>query len=68
MQKGGFLGEGGDQKQRQEPLGGQIRKHDDMYVVCMKMLCENLLLWYFKFLIKQRMQSVIQENAKQTNH
>lgn len=46
MQKGGFLGEGGDQKQA-GATGGQIRKHDDMYVVCMKMLCENLLLWHF---------------------
>lgn len=44
MQKEGSLGEGGDKKQA-GATWGQIRKYDDMYVVCMKMLCENLLLW-----------------------
>lgn len=47
MQKEGFLGEEGDQKQEAGATGGLIRKYDDIYIVCMKMLCENLLLWYF---------------------
>lgn len=45
--KGRVLGGGRRPETEAGATGGQIRKYDDMYVVCMKMLCENLLLWYF---------------------